>query len=250
MAINIYTVANHLEEEGWQLISDKYKNLDTELEMICPKGHKQLRTYKDWRKHPVCEICLVGDPFKGKKNNVPIKKIDTYRILALDAATNVTGYAVYDNEQLVAYGTFKADANKESTERINEVKLWLEAAVKKWQPDYVGIENIQLQSYKAGRGIEQLQVETYRVLANLQGVLADTLYELEIPHSFAYSVEWRKYCSINEGTGRENKKKQAQAKVKIWYGQDCTQDEADAICLGKYFCYKVKTKTSWGEDYD
>lgn len=248
MAINIYSVANHLEQEGWQLISSAYKNLDTELEMICPKGHKQSRTYRDWRKHPICEECLAGDPFKGKKNSVPIKKIDTFRLLALDAATNVTGYSVYDDNQLVAYGTFKADSNKDATERINEVKLWLEAAVKEWQPDRVGIENIQLQGYKSSRGFEQLQVETYRVLANLQGVIADTLYELQIPFDFAYSVEWRKYCGVGEGTGRENKKKQAQDKVKLWYGQDCTQDEADAICIGKYFCSYLKGKKSWGED--
>ena len=249
--INIHSVRNHLESENWKLISDTYKNLDTELEMICPKGHNQLRTYKDWRKHPICEQCLAGDPFKGKKNNVPVKKEGTYRLLALDAATNVTGYAVYDEEQLVAYGTFKATTSKDSTERINEVKLWLEAVIKEWKPDYVGIENIQLQTYgRDNRGVEQLQVETYRVLANLQGVIADTLYEYEVPHSFAYAVEWRKYCGINEGTGRENKKKQAQNKVRMWYDQDCTQDEADAICIGKYFCYKVKTKLSWGDNFD
>jgi len=42
MPINIYSVANHLQENGWQLISTEYKNLNTELEMICPAGHKQV----------------------------------------------------------------------------------------------------------------------------------------------------------------------------------------------------------------
>jgi Holliday junction resolvasome RuvABC endonuclease subunit len=246
MAINIYSVSNHLEENGWQLISDTYKNLDTELEMICPKGHKQKQTYRHWRKHLICEECLAGDPFKGKKNNVPLKKNGTYRILALDAATTVTGYSIYDDEQLVAYGTFKTNISNDSTERINEVKVWLEAAVKEWQPDYIGIENIQLQNY----GKNNFQVETYRVLANLQGVLVDTIWELNIPHSLVYAVEWRKYCGISDGdTKRENKKRQAQDKVKLWYGQDCTQDEADAICIGKYFCkYAKSKKSSWGED--
>jgi len=33
-----------------------------------------------------------------------------------------------------------------------------------------------------------------------------------------YASEWRKYCGINEGDQhRENKKKLAQDKVKIWY---------------------------------
>ena len=108
--------------------------------------------------------------------------------------------------------------------------------------DFIGIENIQLQGHNGYQN-----VEVYRVLANLQGVLVDTAFEKCVDHALAYSVEWRKYCGVGEGTGRENKKKQAQEKVKLWYGQDCTQDEADAICLGKYFVSYLKKKSSWGE---
>lgn len=245
MPINIYSVTNHLQEEGWKLISDSYKNLDTELEMECPRGHRQKQTYKHWRKHPVCEVCMAGDPYKVKKNKVPIKTIDTQRILALDAATTVTGYAIYDNGTLVSYGTYKVDKELETEQRINEVKKWLIAAIKEWEPDFIGIENIQLQEY--GRG--QANVETYRVLANLQGVLIDTIFEACIDHDLVYAVEWRKYCDVGNGTGRENKKKQAQDKVKLWYGQNCTQDEADAICIGKYFVSILKrNKSTWGEN--
>ena len=98
MPINIYTVANHLESEGWKLISDSYKNLNTELEMQCPKGHKQIITYGNWRKNPICEICLAEDKKKVQKNKVPPKDDDTIRILALDAATTISGYAIYDNK--------------------------------------------------------------------------------------------------------------------------------------------------------
>ena len=122
MPINIYTVANHLESEGWKLISDSYKNLNTELEMECPEGHKQSQTYGQWRKHPVCEKCMAGDPYKVKKNKVPIKSIDTRRILALDAATGITGYSIYDNETLVSYGTFKVNKDLPTEQRIKEVK--------------------------------------------------------------------------------------------------------------------------------
>lgn len=38
--INIYSVRNTLETEGWTLLSDTYKNLKTPLEMQCPAGHK------------------------------------------------------------------------------------------------------------------------------------------------------------------------------------------------------------------
>ena len=39
MPINIYSVTNDLESQGWKLISTEYKNLNTELEMLCPEGH-------------------------------------------------------------------------------------------------------------------------------------------------------------------------------------------------------------------
>lgn len=244
MPINIYSVRNHLEQEGWKLISDTYKNLNTELEMQCPAGHIQSQTYGNWRRHPICEQCMAGDPYKVKKNKVPIKKIDTTRVLGLDAATNITGYSIYDDGVLVSYGTYKS-VGDDAEQRINDVKKWLRAALEEWEPDFVGIENIQLQQF----GNNQFQVETYRVLANLQGVLVDTLFEACIDHDLVSVNTWRNYCNVGDGKGRENKKKQAQEKVKLWYNQDCTQDEADAICIGKYFAHIIKNnKSTWGED--
>jgi hypothetical protein len=97
----------------------------------------------------MCDICFAGDPYKVKKNKIPKKGIDTQRILALDAATGVTGYAIYDDKTLVGFGTFKTNATLPPIERINQVKQWLKAALKEWEPDFVGIENIQLQTYGA-----------------------------------------------------------------------------------------------------
>ena len=246
--INIYTVQNALETEGWELVSETYKNLKTPLQMKCPAGHSQEQTFEYWRKHKICDICMAGDPYKVKKNKVPTKKIDTERVLGLDAATGTTGYSIYDNRQLVSYGTYSPDSTLPTEERINAVKNWLKAALEAWEPDFVGIENIQLQKF--GPSASQAQVKTFQVLANLQGVLLDTLFEASIDHDLVYASEWRKYCGINEGDQhRENKKKLAQDKVKLWYNQNCTQDEADAICIGKYFANKIKINTvQWGED--
>ena len=246
--INIYSVQNALEADGWKLISDTYKNLKTPLEMICPAGHKQEQTFDNWRKHKMCDICMAGDPYKVKKNKIPKKGQDVQRILALDAATNVTGYAIYDDKVLVGYGTFKTSSSLPATDRINQVKNWLKAALKEWEPDFVGIENIQLQRY--GAQATDVQVKTFQTLANLQGVLLDTVFEACIDHELIYSKEWRSYCGVASGDQhRDSQKKQAQAKVKIWYDIDCTDDEADAICIGKYFCGKLKSnKITWGED--
>ena len=250
MPINIYSVSNDLSDKGWKLISTEYKNLKTPLKMICPEGHKVEQTFEYWRKHCLCEICIAGDPYKVKQNKVPKKNPDVYRILALDAATGITGYSIYDDGTLVSYGTYKAPMEEETTSRINKMKNWLIKAIQEWKPDFIGIEHIQLQTFGANRN--QQQVETYRVLANLQGVLLDTIFEIDIPCELVYSSTWRKSCGISEGNAqRESKKKAAQDKVASWYNLQCTQDEADAICIGKYFVLeqnKNKKKVSWGEE--
>ena len=64
---------------------------------------------------------MAGDPYKIK-NKVPKKKIETNRVLALDAATGITGYALFDDDTLIYYGIFKADKDLPADARINSVK--------------------------------------------------------------------------------------------------------------------------------
>ena len=142
--INVYTVRNALEAEGWSLVSEIYKNLKTPLEMTCPVGHKQEQTFDNWRKHKICDICMAGDPYKVKKNKVPKKGTDTQRILALDAATSITGYSIYDDKVLVGYGTFKTNSSLSATERINQVKNWLKAAMNGSQT----LQELRISSYR------------------------------------------------------------------------------------------------------
>jgi len=77
----------------------------------------------------------------------------------LDAATGITGYSIYDDKVLVSYGTFHADNILSTEERINQIKQWLKAALKEWEPDFVGLENIQLQKF--GPNASQAQVKTF-----------------------------------------------------------------------------------------
>ena len=47
--IKIEDVKQDIEAAGWQLVSTKYTNLKTDLELICPEGHTVYKTYGDWR---------------------------------------------------------------------------------------------------------------------------------------------------------------------------------------------------------
>ena len=59
---------------------------------------------------------MAGDPYKVKKNRVLAKGANTTRIIGLDAATGITGYSIYDDGELISYGTYKTDNNKNSEE--------------------------------------------------------------------------------------------------------------------------------------
>lgn len=240
MAINIYTVQSDAAEHGWQLLSETYKNLKTPMEWMCPKGHIVEMNYENWRKTHSCAQCNEAHSYGVLRNKIPEKKSGIYRVLSLDAATGTTGWSIYDNKKLVAYGTFDTQYSDDKTARIHEVALWLNAILEKSQCDAVGVEGIQLQK----------NVQMFQTLANLQGVILEILYSKNIPYLVAASSTWRTFVGLNNADARESAKAKAQAWVSINYHLKCTQDEADAIVMGRYFSSNLREKKNftWGED--
>ena len=49
--LKIEDISAELQKQNWRLVSETYKNLDTDLEMICPNGHKVFMCLKKWRRH-------------------------------------------------------------------------------------------------------------------------------------------------------------------------------------------------------
>lgn len=230
MPINYYTVLNDLATKEWELCSDEYNNLQDGLEMKCPQGHLVVMSYGQWRKRPICPKCLAGDPYKIKNKITPKNPTKT-RVLALDAATGTTGYSIYDDKDLIKYGHYSLSSEHEITERINGMKKWAVALCNEAKPDKIFLEHIQLQEY--GKG--EYQVELYRKLANLQGVLLDTFFELNLPCKLVMAKQWKSYCGI-KSRNRSEQKKETQQLITIWYGLSLTEDESDAVCIGKYGC--------------
>lgn len=223
---------------GWNLNSTNYVNLDTEMSFICPEKHEVSITYRTWREHHECPICNLS-LYKPVDKIIPKGKVK-HRILALDDATHNTGWSIFDDENLIKYGVFTTNYSTE-VERIEALKQWLVNMIYTWQPTDVVIEDIQLQKDDFNNADTVQNLTTYKILAHLQGVLQNTLYELKVPFEVVYASVWRKAVDI-KGRYRADKKKSAQLKVNQWYGLNVTDDEADAICIGRYYYKKVKPK--------
>ena len=239
---NINDLKKEFKELGWELISDKYINLSTQLEMICPNNHTIYMSYEKFRKNHICPVCARKElDLKDNIERKPKKK-GVIRTLALDQATIVSGWSVYDGDNLIKYGTYTSN-KKDVEERIVEIKNYLISMIDFWQPDRVVLEDIQLQQFgpKSSNNVEG--VTTFKVLAHLQGVLINTLIENNIDYMIAHTGTWREHCGI-KGKTRTDKKKSAQLMVKDLYGINASQDEADAICIGLYATQKKKANDS------
>lgn len=221
-------VKTQIEEKGWRLISQEYQNLDTELELQCPEGHKVFTSFKKFRTHPVCPIC-EANPFKEMSNKILTKKKETYRVLALDQSTYKTGYSFWDGDKLIKYGVFQTNLSDEA-ERILAVKMWLISMLYTWEPNLIAIEGIQFQD---NDNKKKMGVTIFQMLARLQGVLINTCLEYGIRCEICPTPTWRNYSQV-KGNHRADQKRSAQLIIKKSYDVSVTDDESDAILIGKY----------------
>ena len=235
--IKIETIAEELAADGWQVLSTDYQNLDTEMEFLCSEGHKVYAPWKKIRSKRECPVCRQNQ-FKQNLNIIKPKMKGENRVLALDQASHITGYSIFDGPNLVSYGTFEAKETDEA-KRFHEIRLWLISMVENWQCDIIGIEGIQYQ--------QTMGVTTFQTLARLQGVLMDLCIELNIPYVICPTNTWRAHCGV-KGTKRTDTKRSMQLLVKQWYDVTVSDDIADAVGIGKYVTDTNQQKTkivSW-----
>ena len=233
--LQLSEIRNELALKQWVLLSSEYRNLDSELEMLCPEGHKVFMSLKKWRRKQECPTCSAN-VYSTLNDVVNVQKqAGKQRVLALDDSTTITGWAVFDNEELVGYGKIEM-TQKTPLERITALKQWMLSMITKWNPDVVAIEDIQ----------QQQNVQIFKVLAWLQGVLLNALFETKTQFEIVHVASWRSYCQV-KGRSRSELKKNAQTRIKDWYDVSVSQDEADAICLGRYAIKEVLKNNDFSE---
>lgn len=148
------------------------------------------------------------------------------KLLSLDQSSRVSGWAYFDNGELKDFGKFEADQT-DIGERLLFIKQNIISLFNKYDIEEVAFEDIQLQNNVLNN------VQTFKTLAEVFGVIYELVTELKIPHNAVMSSSWKSTLGI-KGRTRPEQKRNAQAYVLETYGVKCTQDEADAICIGSH----------------
>lgn len=170
------------------------------------------------------------------------------KLLSLDQSSKCTGYAIFEDGKLIDYGHISLN-NQELGVRLNRLSDWLINIIEEEKIDEVILEDIQLQDKKSSsvqfdKGSSN--VKTYRILAEVIGVIEATLTRIGTKYCFSAPASWKSKLGIFGG-GRPKEKKKAQEHVLQYSGKTVTQDEADAICIGLAHYAKENVGFDWSE---
>lgn len=179
---------------------------------------------------------------------------DFIKILAIDQARN-GAWSVFDYETktLEAYGVFSFN-NKDYTyaKAIRAIEELVDSLIKTYDISAVFIEDIQL----------RVNVQSFKKLAQLQGVLINLFEKNEYLYDFVAPTQWQNYCKARGRSSKEIKEKikalelsgKKESKilsiqfVKEKFNVDTDNDNlSDAICIGYYAVNHFKLK---GETVD
>lgn len=240
--IKLEDIQNEIGADGWKLVSTEYVNLDTEMTFECPEGHRVFMPWKKLRTKRECPTCKQTMVVEQDDKVLPKSK-GVKRTLALDQASKVTGYAIFDDTKLIKYGTFTTSSD-DDIERFTMIRAWLLSMIVSWKPDYIGLEGIQFQEEGSG---QKMGVTVFQTLARLQGILMITCHDNKVPFEICPTNTWRHSCGV-KGKTRTDKKRSMQLLVQQWYGVKVSEDEADAIGIGHHlvgYIQKNTTVTNW-----
>lgn len=159
-------------------------------------------------------------------------------ILSFDQSSAKTGYAYFENNDLIQYGLIDCSSNKKNKE---DNHTGLEAMMKEigdtithFHPDIVIMEDTIMQS----------NAVTLKKLAKLQGMIIYKCYIDNIKLEVSFPAHWRKELGMSQ-TKDGKKLKRPQLKqlalnyVKDTFEIDVSEDVADAICIGEAYINEI-----------
>ena len=153
-------------------------------------------------------------------------------LIALDESTTCTGYAVFNDSELIKHGLF-ALKSKDVLERVSYIMEEIEKLIKTYKPDNMVIEDVQI----------TMNAATAKSLLGLQFMIEVYAHRNNISCETYRTTKWRKILGLSNSRSldRKAKKQETIDYVKDKYGIDILKDdESDAIAIGTAYLLERK----------
>ena len=160
------------------------------------------------------------------------------RILALDQSSRISGWAIFEDDELKASGTIVINPNYNLGERLHKIRTEVKDLIQSQNIEKVYLEDI----YADGQHVNN--ISTFKTLAEVFGVLFELCVDLNIPVEAVLAVKWKSVVGI-KGRTRSDQKKNAKTHVYDKFKIKATEDQSDAICIGEYA--SLQEAFNWGE---
>ena len=106
------------------------------------------------------------------------------KLLALDQSSQITGYAVLDNGKIVKVSHFEITGDL--GDRLVKLRDKIISLIEEYNIDEVVFEDIQLQDVN---GSKEVGIKTFKVLAEVFGVVYELLMEKKIKSMKIYQMK-------------------------------------------------------------
>lgn len=155
------------------------------------------------------------------------------RLASFDQSTKVTGFAILEDGVPVKHGIIDLSKEGDVPDRIKHMFLAIYQVIEECCPDEVVVEATQQQANP--KAVEMLSV--------LQGGIICSCYIKKLDVTSLMPSEWRKILHFQQGGGvkRPELKAQSIKYVKENFGLDVSEDEAEAICIGRAEYLRLKS---------
>jgi Holliday junction resolvasome RuvABC endonuclease subunit len=158
------------------------------------------------------------------------------KILCLDNATKICGYAIFEDKELITYGTLKSEKNEKNPMiRIEQIYNKIKDVVLNNNIKYIVFEDTMFIK----------NIDTLKQLCQLQGCIMALCYDKNIGFHMFLPNEWRKHLGF-KGRKREEQKQQAidfvndKYNLNLEFKLEGNDDKAEAISIGVAFYILVK----------
>ena len=156
-------------------------------------------------------------------------------ICGIDASTQSTGWSIFQDNELIAYGVIKPDGANWREHIVNQAPKLIEI-LEKYHPDKIYMEDVPLKARNPKVLVQ---------LGAVQGFFYGIVASYRIPIIFLVPSQWRSpmglFDGTRDGTKRAEMKRKAVERVNSIFGLDLVwkspsskynqDDQADAILI-------------------